>query len=147
MAEIFGLKKFQLEIFKFYPRHFFSCLQLMNNVHMIQKNIILLFSFFAAPPRIVLDPPYQIVRQGDSARIICTATGDQPIQIQWAKQGQPYLPRSVTARGGQLAFQSISLDDQGKSAKLIHFICLKSRRQKSTPKISPNLQVKISYII
>ena len=73
---------------------------------------------FAAPPRIVLDPPYQIVRQGDSARIICTATGDQPIQIQWAKQGQPYLPRSVTARGGQLAFQSISLDDQGKLAKL-----------------------------
>ena len=46
----------------------------------------IIFSFFAAPPRIVLDPPYQIVRQGDSARIICTATGDQPIQIQWAKQ-------------------------------------------------------------
>ena len=34
--------------------------------------------------------------------ISCTATGDQPIQIQWAKQGQPYLPRSVFARGGQL---------------------------------------------
>ena len=79
-----------------------------------QRKLLYYFYFFAAPPRIVLDPPYQIVRQGDSARIICTATGDQPIQIQWAKQGQPYLPRSVTARGGQLAFQRISLDDQGK---------------------------------
>ena len=95
----------------------------------------------AAPPRIVLDPPYQIVRQGDSARIICTATGDQPIQIQWAKQGQPYLPRSVTARGGQLAFQSISLDDQGKLANLIHLISLKGRCQNSRPKLSPNLQL------
>ena len=86
--------------------------QLPRKVLALETHI---FCFFVilAPPRIVLDPPYQIVRQGDSARIICTATGDQPIQIQWAKQGQPYLPRSVTARGGQLAFQSISLDDQG----------------------------------
>ena len=93
----------------------------------LEKYNSIILIFFAAPPRIVLDPPYQIVRQGDSARIICTATGDQPIQIQWAKQGQPYLPRSVTARGGQLAFQSISLDDQGKLAKLIHFMCEKDR--------------------
>ena len=39
------------------------------------------------------------------------------------KQGQPYLPRSVTARGGQLAFQSISLDDQGKVEKF-QLLCL-----------------------
>ena len=67
-----------------------------------------------APPRITLDPQFQVVRPGDDAIITCTAVGDQPIQIQWAKQGQPYLPRSVFHRAGQLTFRSISSDDQGR---------------------------------
>ena len=54
------------------------------------------------------------MRPGEDATIICTATGDQPIQIQWAKIGQPYLPRSVVSRGGRLDFRRISAEDQGK---------------------------------
>ena len=55
-----------------------------------------------------------MVRPGEDATILCTATGDAPIQIQWAKLGQPYLPRSVIARGGRLEFRGISSEDQGR---------------------------------
>ena len=71
-------------------------------------------SSFSDPPRITLDPPFQVVRPGEDATILCTATGDAPIQIQWAKLGQPYLPRSVISRGGRLEFRGISSEDQGR---------------------------------
>ena len=54
------------------------------------------------------------MRPGDDASITCTASGDEPIQISWAKKGQPYLPRSVYARNGRLDFRRISYDDQGR---------------------------------
>ena len=44
-------------------------------------NIIIL-----APPRLMLDPPQQMVRPGDSPLIICTMiSGDQPAEIEWIK--------------------------------------------------------------
>ena len=49
---------------------------------------------FSAPPKITLDPIFQVVRPGDNAYILCTANGDPPMRIQWAKEGQPYLPNS-----------------------------------------------------
>ena len=99
--------------------------------------------FFSAPPRITLDPQFQMVRPGDDASIYCSASGDSPIRIgktyalkkyaqfalniehyrptnfafpyiEWAKEGQPYLPRSVFASNGQLQFQEISSEDQGR---------------------------------
>ena len=49
---------------------------------------------FSAPPKITLDPIFQVVRPGDNAYILCSANGDPPMRIQWAKEGQPYLPNS-----------------------------------------------------
>ena len=34
--------------------------------------------------------------------------------VEWAKEGQPYLPRSVFASNGQLQFHEISSEDQGR---------------------------------
>ena len=43
-------------------------------------------SVFLAPPRLMLDPPQQMVRPGDSPLIICTMiSGDQPVEIEWVK--------------------------------------------------------------
>ena len=65
-------------------------------------------------PRVTLNPQFQTVSPGDDAEISCTASGDSPINIQWAKQGQPYLPRAVIAQGGRLMFRQISSEDQGR---------------------------------
>ena len=37
--------------------------------------------FSPAPPRITLDPQFQMVRPGDDASIYCSASGDSPIRI------------------------------------------------------------------
>jgi hypothetical protein len=55
-----------------------------------------------------------VVRPGEDATIQCSATGDQPIRLEWSKEGQPYLPRSVFASEGRLEFRRISSDDQGR---------------------------------
>lgn len=57
--------------------------------------------FVPAPPRITLDPARQIVRPGDLVRIRCTATGPQPITINWSKEGG-YMPRTVIINGGEM---------------------------------------------
>ena len=47
----------------------------------LSRSIIIL-----APPRLMLDPPQQMVRPGDSPLIICTMiSGDQPAEIEWIK--------------------------------------------------------------
>ncbi|XP_069692113.1 basement membrane-specific heparan sulfate proteoglycan core protein isoform X26 [Periplaneta americana] len=66
-----------------------------------------------APPRIQLNPTRQVVRPGDDAYITCTATGDQPIEIQWSAMGRD-LPRSVTASQGLLQFRGIAVSDAGR---------------------------------
>ncbi|PNF14537.1 hypothetical protein B7P43_G15031, partial [Cryptotermes secundus] len=54
-----------------------------------------------APPRIQLNPTRQVVRPGDDAFIHCTASGDQPINIQWSALGRD-LPPSVSISQGLL---------------------------------------------
>ncbi|XP_066985998.1 basement membrane-specific heparan sulfate proteoglycan core protein [Macrobrachium rosenbergii] len=66
-----------------------------------------------APPRITLDPRRQVVRPGDHTRIHCSATGDQPITINWSKQGG-YMPPSVIINGGEMMFRGISTSDAGQ---------------------------------
>ena len=70
----------------------------------------------SAPPRVILEPMFQVVRPGQDAAITCTTSGDQPITIEWSKEGQPYLPRSVYADlgRGRLEFRAISAEDQGR---------------------------------
>ncbi len=85
-----------------------------NAPKILAPKMSLIQALFAAPPRISLEPQFQVVRPGDDAGISCSATGEQPIQIEWSKLGQPYLPRSVYARGGRLDFRAISTDDQGR---------------------------------
>ncbi|XP_043237332.1 basement membrane-specific heparan sulfate proteoglycan core protein-like isoform X3 [Amphibalanus amphitrite] len=66
-----------------------------------------------APPKIQLDPVRQVVQPGDNVLIYCSATGDQPITLRWAKQdGQ--LPRSVAVRDGELNFRGIAVTDAGR---------------------------------
>lgn len=69
--------------------------------------------WFSGPPRITLEPPRQVVRPGDNANIICSATGDGPMTIAWSAVGRS-LPYSATSREGFLQFRTISVDDAGK---------------------------------
>lgn len=68
----------------------------------------------SAPPRLVLDPARQVVRAGDDASVMCSATsGDQPIRLEWNKDGEQRLPPSVQDNGGLLQFRGIAASDQG----------------------------------
>lgn len=73
----------------------------------------LIFLFNEAPPRIELNPNRQTVGPGESPAIICTATGDQPLTIEWEAIGRP-LPYSVSNNRGVLQFHGITYADAGK---------------------------------
>ncbi|KAG8188529.1 hypothetical protein JTE90_004764 [Oedothorax gibbosus] len=66
-----------------------------------------------APPRIQLNPPRQTARPGDIVRIQCTASGDQPISIDWSRIGG-YLSPSMVQGAGLLTFQGITANDAGR---------------------------------
>lgn len=69
--------------------------------------------FLLAPPRIELNPTRQTVGPGENPSIICTATGDEPLHIEWETIGRP-LPHSVSHSGGILQFHGITYSDAGK---------------------------------
>lgn len=50
---------------------------------------------------------------GENPSIICTATGDEPLHIEWEAIGRP-LPYTVTHHGGILQFHGITYSDAGK---------------------------------
>uniref|UniRef100_A0AAR5PFS0 Basement membrane-specific heparan sulfate proteoglycan core protein n=1 Tax=Dendroctonus ponderosae TaxID=77166 RepID=A0AAR5PFS0_DENPD len=66
-----------------------------------------------SPPRITLDPIRQTVEAGQQAYIICTATGDQPIDIQWVPVNRS-MPGSVYTADGYIRFNNIHQNDAGK---------------------------------
>ena len=66
----------------------------MEGVKILFPHSVQFYFLFSAPPKITLDPIFQVVRPGDNAYILCSANGDPPMRIQWAKEGQPYLPNS-----------------------------------------------------
>lgn len=66
-----------------------------------------------APPRIDLNPTRQTVGPGENPSIICTATGDEPMRIEWEAIGRP-LPYSVSHDSGILQFHGITFSDAGK---------------------------------
>ncbi|XP_014607947.1 PREDICTED: basement membrane-specific heparan sulfate proteoglycan core protein isoform X7 [Polistes canadensis] len=66
-----------------------------------------------SPPRIELNPTRQTVGPGKNPSITCTATGDEPLHIQWEAIGRP-LPRSVSHDIGVLQFHGITYSDAGK---------------------------------
>ncbi|XP_048508165.1 basement membrane-specific heparan sulfate proteoglycan core protein isoform X9 [Athalia rosae] len=66
-----------------------------------------------SPPRIELDPAHQTVRPGDSPAIVCSVTGEQPIEIQWDAIDRP-LPYTVTQYRGRLQFNGITSADAGR---------------------------------
>lgn len=68
---------------------------------------------FTAPPRVTLVPSRQVVRPYDNAVIECTATGDQPIDIQWHAVGRE-MPSTVNVDRGFLEFRGIQVSDAGK---------------------------------
>ncbi|RLU19726.1 hypothetical protein DMN91_008283 [Ooceraea biroi] len=65
------------------------------------------------PPRIELNPTRQTVGPGENPSIVCTATGDEPMHIEWEAIGRP-LPYSVSHSGGTLRFHGITYSDAGK---------------------------------
>ncbi|XP_076237238.1 basement membrane-specific heparan sulfate proteoglycan core protein-like isoform X3 [Calliopsis andreniformis] len=66
-----------------------------------------------SPPRIVLNPPRQTVGPGENPSIVCSATGDEPMTIEWAAIGRS-LPYSVSHDRGVLQFHGITYSDAGK---------------------------------
>ncbi|XP_034945971.1 basement membrane-specific heparan sulfate proteoglycan core protein isoform X4 [Chelonus insularis] len=66
-----------------------------------------------SPPRIDLNPNRQVVAPGESPSIICTATGDQPLKIEWVALGRS-LPHTVSHHQGVLRFHGITYADAGK---------------------------------
>ncbi|XP_072758589.1 basement membrane-specific heparan sulfate proteoglycan core protein isoform X17 [Anoplolepis gracilipes] len=66
-----------------------------------------------SPPRIELNPTRQTVGPGENPSIICTATGDEPLHIEWEAIGRP-LPYSVSHSRGILQFHGITYSDAGK---------------------------------
>ncbi|KAI4497448.1 hypothetical protein M0802_007459 [Mischocyttarus mexicanus] len=66
-----------------------------------------------SPPRIELNPTRQTVGPGKNPSITCTATGDEPLRIQWEAIGRP-LPYSVSHDNGVLQFHGITYTDAGK---------------------------------
>lgn len=69
--------------------------------------------YLSAPPSITLSPPRQVVRPGDNAFIHCSATGDQPIKIDWHPLNRA-MPVSASVNEGYLMFQRIQTSDAGK---------------------------------
>lgn len=67
----------------------------------------------AAPPHITLEPTQQVVRPGVDAFITCSATGDEPISIEWSAVDRR-LPPSSYYHDGVLNFRSISTEDAGR---------------------------------
>lgn len=53
------------------------------------------------------------MRPGDTAFIHCSATGDQPIAIQWLPLNRP-MPASASVSDGYLMFNRIQVSDAGK---------------------------------
>jgi len=69
----------------------------------------------AASPRIRLEPRQQTVRPGDSPTIECQVVqGDQPVRIQWSREGYADLPRTVSQNQAILQFRRIAVSDQGR---------------------------------
>lgn len=66
-----------------------------------------------SPPRILLNPTRQTVGPGENPSITCTATGDEPLRIEWAAIGRS-LPYSVSHDQGVLQFHGITYSDAGK---------------------------------
>ncbi|XP_024936745.1 basement membrane-specific heparan sulfate proteoglycan core protein [Cephus cinctus] len=66
-----------------------------------------------SPPRIELNPTSQTVGPGDNPSVRCTATGDEPLNIEWSAIGRE-LPYSVSQHRGVLQFHGITLFDAGK---------------------------------
>ncbi|XP_046669711.1 basement membrane-specific heparan sulfate proteoglycan core protein isoform X9 [Homalodisca vitripennis] len=66
------------------------------------------------PMQIRLDPERQVVRPGDNARITCSATGEQPITINWQSANNQPLPASVRVSGGVIEFLGIQESDAGR---------------------------------
>ncbi|MPC58132.1 Basement membrane-specific heparan sulfate proteoglycan core protein [Portunus trituberculatus] len=73
------------------------------------------------PPRVSLEPARQVVRPGEVVRIRCSATGLQPITIEWNKD-QGRMPASVIINGGELTFRGIATTDAGR------YICVARNR-------------------
>ncbi|XP_076180736.1 terribly reduced optic lobes isoform X6 [Ptiloglossa arizonensis] len=67
----------------------------------------------SSPPRIVLEPPRQTVGPGENPSIVCSASGDEPMTIEWAAIGRS-LPNSVSRNRGTLQFHGITYSDAGK---------------------------------
>lgn len=65
-----------------------------------------------------------VVRSGDYVTILCDATGEQPIRVNWHmdNEHQP-LPQTVRVQGSTLIFNSITTSDTGRyscTAKNVH---------------------------
>ncbi|KAK7791103.1 hypothetical protein R5R35_012915 [Gryllus longicercus] len=75
-----------------------------------------------ALPAIHLEPTRQVVQPGDNANITCSATGDQPIRLEWITPDREF-PSSVYVRDGLLQFRGIRVTDAGR------YVCRATNRE------------------
>ncbi|XP_076378249.1 terribly reduced optic lobes isoform X5 [Megalopta genalis] len=92
----------------------------------------------SSPPRIVLNPPRQTVGPGENPSIVCSATGDEPMTIEWSAIGRE-LPYSVSRDRGVLQFHGITYSDAGK------YVCKASNEEATAEAVAEVLVNERSY--
>lgn len=86
-----------------------------------------------APPRLTLEPTRQVVRPGDTVTLNCIASGAQPIDIVWRKEGANnniYLPPSVIINRGEMmvGHQFFIFGSFNERAPHATFLCHQQKR-------------------
>lgn len=83
------------------------------------------------PPRITFSPTMpMIVRSGETVTIICNATGEQPIRVQWHGENGQHLPDRTRVSGQYLQFTQITQEDAGR------YYCSASNRHGNVTKVA-----------
>ncbi|XP_055635671.1 basement membrane-specific heparan sulfate proteoglycan core protein isoform X6 [Toxorhynchites rutilus septentrionalis] len=83
------------------------------------------------PPRIVFSPTMpMIVRSGETVTIICNATGEQPIRVQWHGENGQSLHDRTRVSGQYLQFTQITQEDAGR------YYCSASNRHGNVTKVA-----------
>ncbi|CAJ0569653.1 unnamed protein product, partial [Mesorhabditis spiculigera] len=66
-----------------------------------------------APAAPVVDPPHQVVDEGEPARIRCYVPGQPDAQIRWSKNERDPLPQHASERNGELTISRTQKADAG----------------------------------
>ncbi|CAJ0931798.1 unnamed protein product, partial [Mesorhabditis belari] len=103
------------------------------------------------PVRIIVDPPRQVVPEGEPARFKCTTPGHPNLPLSWTRLGGGALPPGAQQIGGILYFPRTSQGDVGQYVCQTHNpatnqplistpVSLELERTQSPPLVDPPVQ-------